>query len=111
MTEDYTEQSVQVGLDEHVTFVGKQVAYIPADPTNLSGVDTTLYETPEDGLKLHIREWETSRATDARPLGGEATRFSWTGGGLFSEEEARQRYPYVLEGLLQQKHINEELGR
>ena len=108
MTEGYEAKQVQVGLDKYVTFFGKQVAYIPGAPNRQSGVDASLYATPEEGLKLYVKEWVANKATDTRGPREEAKRFRWVGGGLFSEKEAHQRYPALLEVLLEQKHRNSE---
>jgi hypothetical protein len=102
MTEGYEEQRVPVGPATKVTFIGKLVAEIPAPYEQQSGVDSALYETPE-GLKLHLFAWEAHWATDTRPLGKESQEKTWVGGGLFPEEEARQRHPDLLADVLRQK--------
>jgi hypothetical protein len=87
MSEGYSEQRVQVGLAEWATFTGRNVGHILGDINQPRGYDLTLYETPDQGLKVHVKEWVAQRPTDIRPPREAATRYSWTGGGLFTEEE------------------------
>ena len=61
--------------------------------------DFTLYATPSEGYKLYAIESSIGAPDDIRRLGqravgGETTR------ALYSEGEARQRYPEILARLL-----------
>ncbi len=110
MTEGYSQQRVQVGPAEWATFAGREVERVLGDINHLSGYDLTVYETPDEGLKLHVKEWRAQRATDIKPPREGATQHSWAGGGLFNEEEAARQYPGLLQGLLKRKQDKEELG-
>ena len=67
-----------------------------------------LYETPCEGYKLFAKESVIEGTDDVRQPGHRAAAGQTTR-ALYSEEEARQRYPTIFEQLLDQ--AQEELGR
>ena len=58
-----------------------------------------LYETPHEGYKLYAVESVNDASDDVRRLGQRAASGNTTY-ALFSEKEAKQRYPEIIERLL-----------
>ncbi len=89
--------------DGWAEFVGKEVGHTsrPLDHGEKGIIlgDFTLYETPHEGHKLYAIEAWTEAQDDVRMPGQRVAEVESTR-VLYSEEEARQRYPGLLDRLL-----------
>ncbi len=101
MSEEYNTQHVRVGA-QLVSFTGRELSSIPGAVDEQSeeqqGQDFTLYETPTEGRKLHVQEWRIKGNVERKTL--ETAAAIERTGALYSEEEAEQKHPKVLEELL-----------
>lgn len=101
MSEGYSTLHVKVGA-ELVSFTGKELIRAPGALSERAedqrGQDFTLYETPDEGRKLHVQEWRIRGSIERRP--GESAAEIERTGTLYSEEEAKQKFPQVFEELL-----------
>ena len=107
MSEGYNTQPVQVGT-EWTSFTGRKLSQIHGEVSvtaeDQRGHDFTLYETPHEGRKLHVQEWQIKGTIQKRDSEERAARFERIEGALYSEEEARQKYPEAFEKLLKRAH-------
>jgi hypothetical protein len=84
-------------------FVGKEVGRIPGI-LDQSEKETrhgffTLYETPDEGYRLYAVESTIEASDDVRREGRRAVGGA-TSRALYSEEEARRKYPELFDRLL-----------
>ncbi len=89
--------------DGWAEFVGKEVGHT-SRPLNHGERGTvlgifTLYDTPSEGYMLYAVEASNEAQDDVRRPGQRAAEVESTR-VLYSEEEARQRYPGLLDRLL-----------
>jgi hypothetical protein len=105
-SEGYRIEFVQVGhhtsiedTAELARFTGRKLSHIPGDIRQPRGMDFTLYETPDEGRKLYVKEWVMEGGTQRR-AGERTTTYNQIGGALYSEEEAREKYSQIFEELL-----------
>jgi hypothetical protein len=106
VSEGYKPLLVRVGA-ELVSFTGREIISLPQMVSdraeNQSGQDYTLYETPHEGYKLHIREWHIKGSILRRP-GESAAKIERTS-TLYSEQEAKQNYPVLYKELVRRAQI------
>ena len=106
MNEGYSLQRVQVGT-KWTSFTGRKLSHIHGEVSigaqDQRGQDFTLYETPHEGRKVYVQEWQIKGSLQ-RGRGERAARFERIEGALYSEEEARQKHPEALEELLKRVH-------
>ena len=108
MSEGYNIQRVQVGTTDWTSFTGRKLSQINGEVSiaaeDQRGRDFTLYETPQEGRKLHVQEWQIEGNIQKRDSRERAAKFERIEGALYSEEEARQKYPEAFEELLNRAH-------
>jgi hypothetical protein len=106
MSQGYSTLNVKVGA-EFVSFTGKELIHVPGAVSESveeqRGQDFALYETPHEGRKLHVQDWRIKGSIERRP--GESAAEIERTGTLYSEEEARQKYPVIFEELLRRSRI------
>jgi hypothetical protein len=100
VSEGYSTQYVKVGA-RLVSFTGRELVRVRGAANERTeeqrGQDFTLYETPDEGRKLYVQEWRIKANTERKTL-ETAAEIERTG-VLYSEEEANQKHPEVLEEL------------
>ncbi len=101
MSDGYSIQHVKVGA-ELVSFTGRELSRVPSAVNERTeehrGQDFTLYETPTEGRKLYVQEWRIKGNVERKTL--ETAAEVERTGALYSEEEAKEKHPKVLEELL-----------
>ena len=106
MSEGYDTQRIQIGT-EWTSFTGRKLSQIHGEVSigaqDQRGRDFTLYETPHEGRKVYVQEWQIKGSLQ-RGLGERAAKFERIAGALYSEEEARQKHPEAVEELLKRVH-------
>jgi hypothetical protein len=108
MDENYEEQRLQVDPtpeypERWVTFAGSKVGHT-SGVLGRSEEETrygfyTLYETAREGYRLYAVESVTDAPDDVRRPGQRAASGN-TSRTLYSEEEARRKYPALFDRLL-----------
>lgn len=102
--DEYAEIGVRVGdleyaaRTEYVSFRGAELKRVPAVMEWREDFDRTrhytLYETPDEGLKVHELETVREGSMERQP-GQRAAEVREVAGRLFTEEELRQERPEV----------------
>lgn len=107
--DEYSPQRVLVGPNppethttEQTSFTGKKIGELPAPPGDeeLHSFHFTLYQTPQETYLLHAQEY-IRKGSMERGLGEEPAEDVLIRRELCSEEEARRKYPKVIEMILE----------